>query len=105
MDMETEVDRPMRTDQERIALLHQRAAEIREKRERAKTRAWGAAPLALLLCLLNLTAAALKGGHGISAETAAASSLLAESAGGYVLTVVAAFMLGVGTMALKNHRK
>ena len=95
----------MRTGEERLERMHRRAAELRQKRETVELRAWGGASAALLLGLSGLTASALRGGHGISAGAETASSLLAESAGGYVLTAVCAFMLGVLIMALKQYLK
>ena len=94
----------MRTEQERLSLMHEKAAMYRKKRDRAELRAWGGAAAGLSLCLLALSASVLGPGHGISAETETASSLLKESAGGYVLTAVVAFMLGVSIMAFKFYR-
>ncbi len=84
----------MRTQTERLARMHRRAKELRRRRDRSLLRVWGGVSGALLICLLAL-AAVFPTGHGLAGDGSAASSLLADSAGGYVLIGVLAFMLGV----------
>ncbi len=93
--------------EERIERMHRRAKAIQKQRDHALLYAWGSATAGLYLCLLIVAAAFFRAGHSLAADTVAASSLLSESTGGYVLTGVAAFMFGVClTVALiKSQRK
>ena len=85
----------MRTDRERIALLHKRAGELQKRIDRMYTRLWGIASAALFVCLTWMTVTLSGGGHAMTDGTAAGSSLLSDNAGGYVLAAVLAFMFGV----------
>ena len=85
----------MRTQDERIELLHMRAAEIEKKRNRLRAAGWGS----VSACLCMLLAACLyyseSAFHNAVDTQLNGSSLLGESAGGYVLAAVAAFFIGV----------
>ena len=85
----------MRTDQERIIMMHKRAGELKRKRDRMQLCVLSISCMALLVCLTGVTMLLDGGRHGVAAGTAAATSILAESAGGYVLVGVLAFMAGV----------
>ncbi len=95
----------MRTNEERIILVHRRAEELRKERDRTLLRAWGTAAVCLFLCLMNVAADLCTGPHNLAAGTVMASSMLSDSAGGYVLTGIVAFMAGVCiTVALIRSR-
>lgn len=84
----------MRSNEERIRLMHQRAAGLQRKKDRGRLITAGAISTALFSVLFSLTIY-LQGLTGYMDGQFTASSLLAESAGGYVLTAVVFFMLGV----------
>ncbi len=85
----------MRTDQERIALLHRRAAQLKRQEEKKALALWGSVSVFLFMLLTAFTVrmTALPRTPGGGDYTGA--SLLAESTGGYVLAAVIAFMAGV----------
>jgi len=85
----------MRTAEERLALLHRRADLLEKKKELALLKALGGASGGLAVCLLALFALFGQNGHEIAGTGYAATSLLSESAGGYVLAALIAFALGV----------
>lgn len=85
----------MRTAEERLALLHRRADLLEKKKELTLLRLLGGASGSLAVCLLSLFALFGHGGHGIASSGYAATSLLSEQAGGYVLAALIAFALGV----------
>lgn len=85
----------MRTAEERLALLHRRANLLEKKKELTLLKALGGASGGLAVCLLALFTLFGQGGHGIASSGYAATSLLSEHAGGYVLAALIAFALGV----------
>lgn len=85
----------MRTAEERLALLHRRADLLEKKKELALVRLLGGTSGGLAVCLLALFTLFGQGGHGIASSGYAATSLLSEHAGGYVLAALIAFALGV----------
>lgn len=95
----------MRTEDELVASLHERMDRRRSARERHTLGALGALCLALTLCLASL----LFGGAAHPGGTAgvySGAAMLYESAGGYVLTALVAFMLGAAvTTALRLQRE
>jgi len=95
----------MKAEQELLVRMHRRAGALRRRRDRSLLRVWGGVSMGLLFSLLSL-AAAFSGGHGLAGNGIYGSSLLSDSAGGYVLTGVLAFMLGVGVSVLCfRHRR
>lgn len=94
----------MRTGQERLLLMHRRADELQKKKNRTMATIWCGISVLLLVLLVGVTAAT-DGGHGILSDSVTASSLLSESAGGYVAVAVAAFMIGVIVTAVFMVRK
>ena len=78
---------------ERVAALHLRMAALRERRERRKTAALGAGCAGLAACLTALIFGESHTGGTAGVYTGA--TMLFEDAGGYVLSAVLAFMLGV----------
>ena len=93
----------MRTAQERLALLHSRADFLKKKKALALMRVLGSISCCLAVCLLTLFALFGQSGHGIAAAGYGAASLLSENAGGYVLSAVIAFALGVVVTALLHR--
>lgn len=85
----------MRTTEERITLMHRKAEEIQEKKENVLMHVWGTVSAFMFLCLLSLMTMFCRTGHGLAEATNTASSLLSDSAGGYVLIGVIFFMVGV----------
>ena len=85
----------MRTQDERIELLHMRAAEIEKERNRLRAAGWGS----VSVCLCMLIVASLYYSESVFNNAVNTqlngSSLLGESAGGYVLAAVIAFFVGV----------
>ena len=85
----------MRTTEERITLMHHKAEEMQEKKENTLMHVWGTVSAFMFLCLLSLMTMFCRTGHSLAEATVTASSLLSDSAGGYVLIGVIFFMLGV----------
>ncbi len=95
----------MRSDKERIALLHQRAEELKRQKEKHALTLWGSASAGLAALLLVLTLQFTGAPHGLGQGMFSASSLLGESAGGYVLAAVIAFAAGVViTTLIRRYR-
>ncbi len=96
----------MRTPEERLERLHSRAAALRRQREKRALQGWGAASAGLFAVLVGMTALLDPTAHGLGQSGSAGATLLSESAGGYVLVGVIAFMAGVAlTAALIRRRK
>ena len=95
----------MRTTEERLALLHDRADSLKKERDVARIRGLGGASGALVVCLVALLAFFGKSGHGITETGYAATSLLSESAGAYVLVAVVAFAVGAVLAVLYVRRQ
>ena len=93
----------MRTNEERMRMLHERAAQIQKQSEKQSAYKIGGICTVLLIALVGI----IGGLQGHPTELVkgnfTASSLLAQSAGGYVLVAAIAFMLGVVvTIAIKK---
>jgi len=95
----------MRTAQERVAALHQRAARLRRRREKAALAWLGSACCILLVSLTGLVFNAGHGHTGVSPGAYTGATMLFESAGGYVLVAVIAFAVGaiVTTVLLRRR--
>ena len=89
----------MRSNEERIRLMHERAAGLQKKKEGRLLLSAGGISTALFALLIGLTIY-LQGLTGYAGDQFTASSMLSESAGGYVLVAVVFFMLGVLITAL-----
>lgn len=96
----------MRTPEERIGQLHTRAAEL--KRRRNGRQLTGLAGMSAFLAILLMTVILQTGGlsqQSTADDQFAGSSLLSESAGGYVLAALIAFFAGVIlTAVICRHR-
>ena len=95
----------MKTAEERVAALHDRMRARFRKRERRRTTAIGTACAGLAACLLLVMME--QGSHGgATAGLYSGATMLFEDAGGYVLTALAAFMIGVIiTVIIRNRLK
>ena len=81
------------TAEERVTALHLRMTALRQRKERRKTGALGAGCAGLTACLMTLIFSERQ--MGGTAGTYTGAAMLFEDAGGYVLSAVLAFMLGV----------
>ena len=96
----------MRSEEERILLMHARAEEIRQQREQTGMRVMGALSGALAVCLVFVMHQVTNVHQALITGEGAGSSLLSESAGGYVLIAVIAFFTGAMITALAiRYRK
>ncbi len=97
----------MRTAQERVEALHQRAEELAgRRRENAALVRLGTACGLLLACLTALVFGTEHAHTGVSPGAYTGAAMLFESAGGYVLVAVIAFAVGaILTTAILRHRK
>ena len=82
----------MRNDKERIAALHERAARLQDQK---KTRYWGALSAGLFVFLTAFIIRIDVPLQSIRSSGLGGSSLLGESAGGYVLVAVISFVAAV----------
>ena len=92
----------MHTNKERIDAMHRRAEELERARRRRVFAAAGSASVALCLIAviaLGLFMPALTGTGTVSlpAEAMRASLIVGSEALGYVVTGIAAFLLGIST--------
>ena len=85
----------MKTDEERIRLLHSRAEELKRKKEEQRMAAWGSVSACLSVLLIILAWKAGSISSPLLNCSYMGSSMLGESAGGYVLVAVIAFLAGV----------
>ena len=85
----------MRTAEEQLRRMHMRAAEIKREEDRSRLRALGSLSGVLLVCLVVVMQQLQSLHHEILTGQSTGSSLLDESAGGYVLAAVIAFLAGV----------
>ena len=83
----------MKSDEERIKLLHRRAGDLHDQK---MMRILGTAAAGLFTALVALIVMIDVPLQAISGEGFTASSLLGESAGGYVLVAVISFTVAVG---------
>ena len=96
----------MRSSEERIRLMHQRAAGLQRKKDRERLITAGGISTVLFAVLISLTFY-LQGLTGYIGDQFTASSLLSDSAGGYVLVAVIFFMTGVliSVLLIRYQRK
>lgn len=96
----------MRTADERVSLLHKRAAELKRQREKRYMALWGGVSAFLSVFLLILISQVRRVTYPIENNRFAGSSLLGESAGGFVLVALIAFTGGVViTLIIQRHRE
>ena len=85
----------MMTAIERIDKLHERAAQLQQKKNRIGMAVWGSVSVCLTAVLLLLMAQVDRLSPRVMNSRFAGSSMLSESTGGYVLAAVIAFAAGV----------
>ena len=97
----------MKTSEERIVLLHKRAEELEQRRNRSKMALWGSTSAGLMILLLAVALHFAGDVHVIADARFTASSMLNESAGGYVLTAVVSFVAAViiTVICIRSQRK
>lgn len=96
----------MRNTQERLLMMHSRADGIRRQRAQTGMRVMGALSGALMVCLIVVMHQVTNVHQALVTGEGTGSSLLSESAGGYVLIAVIAFFLGAIITALAiRYRK
>ncbi len=93
----------MRTNEERMRMLHERAEQLQKQSEKESVHKVGGICAVLLVALVGIIAGLQGHPTELVQGDFTASSLLAQSAGGYVLVASIAFMLGViVTIAIKK---
>ncbi|MBO6065703.1 MAG: hypothetical protein J6P36_04710 [Lachnospiraceae bacterium] len=85
----------MRNAEERIQRLHERAEQLRIRKERRITAIAGAMCLVLFAALLGIVRELSGEISDVAGNAFTGSSLLSSEAGAYILVAVIAFMLGV----------
>ena len=85
----------MRSAEERLARMHERAAAIKRQGDMSRLRILGSLSAALTVCLVICMQQLQSMQNGILAGQSTGSSLLDDSTGGYVLAAVIAFITGV----------
>ena len=90
----------MRSAEERLVRMHERAAAIKKKEDKSRLRILGSLSAGLMICLAVVTQQLQSMHHEIYTGQAAGTSLLDDSVGGYVLAAVIAFIAGVVITAL-----
>ena len=94
----------MRTTEDIVRAVHKRTETLRKRREKAQMILTGGAG-AILAGLLLLMISSFSGfQHKVNSAGFAGASLLSDSAGGYVLAAVIAFMAGVIVMVVRQSR-
>ena len=83
------------TNEERIIKMHERARELARKKQKREIDLLGGLSAGLLVALVALIRMEQNALYGIAGNQPTGSSLLSDSAGGYVLVAVLAFALGV----------
>ena len=98
----------MRTTEERIELLHRRTREMERQRSNRQVAGFGGASALLALLLIAVMIQTIGLTPSGTDDSFTGSSLLGESAGGYVLAAVIAFFVGVIVTAVcyrMRHKK
>ena len=90
----------MRSAEERLVRMHERAAAIKKKEDKSRLRILGSLSAGLMICLAVVAQQLQSMHHEIYTGQAAGTSLLDDSVGGYVLAAVIAFIAGVAITAV-----
>ena len=86
----------MRSNEERITRMHERLSDLKHQREKRIITACTALSSMLCICLIGVIAMFSQPSTGYSgAEYAGASLVDGSVAGGYVITALIAFILGI----------
>ena len=96
----------MRTSEERIEQLHRRADVLQRQRSRWQLAGLGSASVFFAVMLTTMIVQEGKLSHSVTGGQYTGSSLLSDSAGGYVIAAVIAFFVGVIiTAAIFRYRR
>ena len=95
----------MKSNEERIRLMHIRAGEIKRKKDGLALFVSGSICSALFVALLFVALGFYGQSSAYPGETFTGSSLLANNIGGYVLVAVVAFMLGAVITVMVKRQK
>ena len=95
----------MRTAQERVIVLHERARALRRRRQQSALAMLGTVCGLLLLCLIGEVLTLDHVHTGVSPGMYTGATMLFESAGGYVLVAVIAFAVGAVITAVLVRRR
>lgn len=97
----------MRTAEERIRLLHQRADGLKRRRDRRIIKGLGTLSVCLCVCLTACIVRLTGMTHVAESGGFTGASLLSDSAGGYVLVAVLSFAAAViiTVLCLRNRKK
>ena len=90
----------MRSEEERLTRMHERAAAIKRREEKSRLKILGSLSAGLMVCLVVAMQQLQNMHHEIYNGQSTGSSLLDDSAGGYVLAAVIAFFAGVAITAV-----
>ena len=90
----------MRQTEDRIKLMHLRAAQIKRKRDSIQTAVLGTVSLVLMVCLVTFMLLIGGSQHEIDGGMLTGSSMLDASIGGYVLVGVLSFAVAVSITLL-----
>ena len=85
----------MKTQEERIKRLHERAHEIKKRDDKIKISGLGAFCMGIFVLLTTCIVGASRTFHSTVGIRMQGASLLSESTGGYVLVAVLAFYAGI----------
>ena len=85
----------MRSAEERLTRMHERAEAIKRQEDKTRLRILGSFSAGLMVCFVIAMQQLQSMHHGILPGQNTGSSLLDDSAGGYVLAAVIAFIAGV----------
>ena len=96
----------MRSSEERLMKMHERAADIKQRKYRTGTRMLGAVSAGLMACLVIMIQQVHSLHHGVMDNFSTGSSLLSDSVGGYVLIAVVVFFMGaILTVVIMRKRR
>ncbi len=95
----------MRTNEERIALAHERASVLRRRREKMRLAASGSFSLLLFAALTGVMFRLIGMSPIDSCSRLTGASLLGEGAGGYVIVAVISFFAAVFITAFLLKRQ
>ena len=94
------------TPQERIISLHERAKVLKRRRELRNLRIWGSLSAGLTTALMFAVCFLIGTPHTTLKGTLTGTSMLSESAGGYVLVGVISFVVAVfiTVVCMRRHK-
>ena len=94
------VDILMRSTEDRLTRMHERAAAIKRQEDKSRLRILGSLSAGLMVCLVIVMQQLQSMHHEIYEGQTTGTSLLDDSTGGYVLAAVLAFIAGVVVTAV-----